>query len=138
MPSTYTPARAYTALHVGPKPLIALLIEAHIDIRKLYLSIQSQLHCQSGYSADFLQTPHLALIRILQILIMQHHPRLLWGSGERRFIKSEVSNTFHFLIDPMDFSEENGDGWEVLHYLYSGAWVLDRYKILLWTISLYV
>ena len=52
-------------------------------------------------------------------------------SGLVSHTESEVLNTLHLLIDSMDFSEENGDDWEVLHYLYFGAWVLDRYKILL-------
>ena len=53
------------------------------------------------------------------------------GMGWYHITESEVSNTFHLLMDSMDFLEENGDDWEVLHYLYSRAWVLDRYKILL-------
>ena len=50
--------------------------------------------------------------------------------------ESEVFDTFRLLVDSMDFSDENSDGWEVLDGLSFKACVLDRYQVLLWMIRL--
>ena len=50
--------------------------------------------------------------------------------------ESEVFDTFRLLVDSMDFSEENGNGWEVLHELSLNCDWKVASKALLWMLRL--
>ena len=48
--------------------------------------------------------------------------------------QSGIIDTFRLLIDSVDLSEEDSDGWEVLDLLCGRVWKFRREKALIWTI----